>query len=121
MAAAPHVTLVAAAFQAGAIPISSCSISGNGTVQFLYPLTERDDPPTIDPGAPYKLPLDVSPPFGADHLVAVASAHELSEMLTTLRKLDGQKEAALAAKELTRSASNPQVRVGMQGVFTTDR
>ena len=97
------------------------NITGNGTVQFLYPLTERDDPPTIDPGAPYKLPLDVSAPFGADHLIAVASAHELSELLTTLRKLDGQKEAALAAKELTRSASNPQVQVGTQGVFTTDR
>jgi hypothetical protein len=97
------------------------NITGNGTVQFLYPVTERADPPTIDPGSPYQLPLNVSAPFGADHVVAVASAHELSELLATLRKLDGQKEAALAARELTRSASNPQVRVGMQGIFTTDR
>jgi hypothetical protein len=65
--------------------------------------------------------LNVSAPFGADHVVAVASAHQLSELLTTLRKLDGQKEAARAADELTRSASNTQVRVGMQGIFTTDR
>jgi hypothetical protein len=97
------------------------NITGNGTVQFLYPLTERKDSPTIDPEAPYKLPLDVSAPFGADHIVAVASAHELTEFVTTLRKLDGRKEAALAAKELARSASNPQVRLGMQGIFTTER
>jgi len=97
------------------------NITGNGTVQLLYPFTERNDPPTIDPAAAYKLPLDVSAPFGADHLIAVASAHELSEFLTTLRKLDGQKEAALAAQELTRTASNAQVRVGMQGIFTTDQ
>jgi hypothetical protein len=90
-------------------------------VQFLYPLKERKDPPTIDPGTPYKLPLDVSAPFGADHLVAVASANELSELLTTLRKLDGLKEAAVLAKELTRSGSSPQVRVGMQGIFTTEQ
>jgi hypothetical protein len=96
------------------------NITGNGTVQFLYPLTDAD-PTTITPDSPYQLPLNVSAPFGADHVVAVASAHELSELRTTLRKLDGQKEAALAAKELTRSASNPQVRVGMQGIFTTDR
>jgi hypothetical protein len=97
------------------------NITGNGTVQFLYPLTERNDPLRIDPEAPYKLPLDVSAPFGADHLVAIASAHDLSELLTPLRKLDGRKEAALAAKELMRSFSTKQVRVGMQGVFTTDR
>jgi Caspase domain/Domain of unknown function (DUF4384) len=95
-------------------------ITGNGTVQFLYPLTDAD-PTTIAPESPYQLPLNVSAPFGADHVVAVASAHELSELLTTLRKLDGQKEAALAANELMRSASNPQVRVGMQGIFTTER
>jgi hypothetical protein len=97
------------------------NITGNGSVQVLYPLMERADPPTIDPGAPYQLPLDVSAPFGADHLVGVASDHELSELLKTLRKLDGQKEAALAAQELRLSASNPQVRIGMQGVFTMDR
>ena len=97
------------------------NVTGNGTVQFLYPLTERNDPLRIDPEAPYKLPLDVSAPFGADHLVAVASTHDLSELLTPLRKLDGRKEPALAAKELARSFSSKQVRVGMQGIFTTDR
>jgi hypothetical protein len=97
------------------------NITGNGTVQFLYPLTERNDPPRIEPEAPYKLPLDVSAPFGADHLVAVASAHELSDLLTPLRKLNGRKEAALAVKELARSFSITQMRVGTQGVFTTDR
>jgi hypothetical protein len=97
------------------------NITGDGTVQFLYPVTDHNDPPKIDPGTPYKLPLDVSAPFGADHLVAVASAHELPELVMTLRKLDGKKEAVLAAKELTRTASNPPVLVGMQGVFTTER
>jgi len=97
------------------------NITGNGTVQFLYPLTTHRDPPTIDPGRPYQLPLDVSAPFGADHLVAVASAHQLSELLATLRKIDGKKEATLAAKVLAQSASNSPVRVGMQGIFTTDR
>jgi hypothetical protein len=97
------------------------NITGNGTLQFLYPLTERSDPPAIDPEAPYKLPLDVTAPFGADHIVAVASAHEQSELLATLRRLDGRKEAALAAQALRRSASNTQVRCGIQGIFTTER
>jgi hypothetical protein len=97
------------------------NITGNGTLQFLYPLAERHDPSTIDPETPYKLPLDVSAPFGADHVVAVASAHQLSELLTTLRRLDGRKEAALAAQELRRSASNSQLQLGIQGIFTTER
>jgi hypothetical protein len=97
------------------------NITGNGTVQSLYPLKERNDPPTIALETAYKLPLDISAPFGADHLVAVASAGEPSELLKTLRTLDGQKAAALIARELTRSTSNPQVQVGMQGVFSTER
>jgi hypothetical protein len=97
------------------------NITGNGTVQFLYPLTGRHDPPTIEPGPPYQLPLDVSAPFGADHLVAIASARELSELLATLRKIDGTKEVALATKVLAKSASNSPVRVGMQGIFTVAR
>jgi Caspase domain/Domain of unknown function (DUF4384) len=97
------------------------NITGNGTVQFLYPLAARRDPPTIKPGSPYLLPLDVSAPIGADHLVAVASAHELSELLATLGKIDGKKEATLAAKVLARSVSNSPVRVGMQGIFTMGR
>ena len=113
-----HLTLVATGREYPYFVLFN--ITGNGTVQFLYPLTERADPPTIDPASPYQLPLNVSAPFGADHIVAVASAHELAAV-KTLRKLDGQKEAVLAANELARSASDPQVRVGMQGIFTTDR
>jgi Caspase domain len=97
------------------------NITGDGTLQFLYPLLERKDPTAIDPEAPYKLPLDVSAPFGADHLVAVASAREQSDLLATLRKLDGKKEAALAAQALKRSASNSQTRYGIQGIFTRER
>jgi hypothetical protein len=97
------------------------NITGNGTLQFLYPLLERKDPSAIDPEAPYKLPLDVTAPFGADHLVAVASAHEQSDLLTTLRSLDGGKEAALAAQALKRSGSNSQIRYGIQGLFTRER
>lgn len=97
------------------------NITGNGTLQFLYPLAERSDPPAIDPEAPYRLPLDVTAPFGADHIVAVASAQEQSELLATLRRLDGRREVAPAVQELRRSASNSQVRIGIQGIFTTER
>jgi hypothetical protein len=97
------------------------NITGDGTLQFLYPLLERKDPTAIDPEAPYKLPLDVSAPFGADHLVAVASAREQSDLLATLRKLDGSKGAALAAQALKRSASNAEIRYGIQGLFTRER
>jgi hypothetical protein len=97
------------------------NITGNGTLQFLYPLLERKDPSAIDPEAPYKLPLDVTAPFGADHLVAVASAHEQSDLLKTLRSLDGRKETALAAQALKRSGSNSQIRYGIQGLFTRER
>src|SRR5262249_303155 len=38
------------------------NITGNGTVQSLYPLKERNDPPTIDPKSAYRLPLDISAP-----------------------------------------------------------
>ena len=114
-----HLTLVATGRQYPYFVLFN--ITGNGTVQFLYPLKERHDASTIDPTAPYQLPLDVSAPFGADHVIAVASAHELAKLATTLRTLDGRKEAALAAKELKQNASNPQVRIGMQGIFTTDR
>ena len=82
---------------------------------------ERNDPTAIDPEAPYKLPLDVSAPFGADHLVAVASAHEQSDLLKTLRKPGWTEGGCAGSQGPGAERVNSQVRLGIQGLFTRER
>jgi hypothetical protein len=97
------------------------NITGDGTVQFLFPRVDKLDPVTVDPSEPYQLPLTISEPFGADHAVAIASGHALQQLITELTALDGKKAAGAAVKALGRIVGVPDVVVGMQGIFTTSR
>jgi hypothetical protein len=95
------------------------NITGDGTIQFLYPRADKLDPVTVDASQPYQLPLVISEPFGADHAVAIASGHAVPELIAELTTLDGKKAAAAAIKAMSRVVGASDVVVGMQGIFTT--
>lgn len=92
------------------------SLSGNGTVHFHYPLD--GDPPTIPVAQPLQLPFEVTPPYGADQMIAVTSSEPLPQLIARLRQLDGTQNA-LAAAEATLSALRSGGRqLGLQGLYT---
>jgi hypothetical protein len=93
------------------------NITGNGTVQSLYPLS--GDPKQVPVGQPYLISgLNVSQPFGSDHIVAVASPEPLTALQSEIAKLDKTQNAAAAIAAVEQAAARPNVQVGFQGIFT---
>jgi hypothetical protein len=97
------------------------NITGNGTVQRLFPLDK--DPQEVKIGRPHTLRnIGVTAPFGSDHLVAVASAEPLTALNSEIARLDQTKGAAAAIAALEQAAAraaNPaDIQIGFQGIFT---
>ena len=92
-------------------------LSGNGVVHYLYPLPS--DPPEVPIGRPFLLELKVTPPFGADHIVAVSAKSPLTALNAELGALDGRPAAHRAAALLAEAAAGAEGWwSGVQGLFT---
>ncbi|MBK1648807.1 caspase family protein [Rhabdochromatium marinum] len=92
------------------------SLSGDGTLYFHYPLD--GDSETIDATVPFELFFEVTPPYGADHMIAVTSSEPLVELNKRLRKLDGTQNARAAAEATLEVLRSGRRQLGMQGLFT---
>lgn len=97
------------------------NLAADGTVNYLYPLAERKDPPQIPRGGPYRLALTVEPPFGADHFLAIASPKPMAALQRDLAALDGKPAAAEVAALLNRHLAGQPVEFGIHGVYSTAR
>ena len=89
------------------------SLSGNGVVHHLHP-TPRD-PPKVAADVPFRFEAEVTPPFGADHVVAVSADSPLDGLNTRLRELDGRKAATELASALAEASG---WSLGIQGLYT---
>ena len=99
----PHLTVTA--------------LSGNGTVHYLYPLPS--DPVRVASDEPFRLELEVTPPFGADHVVAMSAATPLDALNAALARLDGKLAAQSVAELMAGAAAEASGwRSGIQGLFT---
>lgn len=97
------------------------NLTGNGTVQFLYPSARHNDPVQVPVDKPYLLPPNkVEPPYGSDHIVAVASAEPANVLIAELAKLNGSRRIELAVAALETFAARPNVQVGFQGIYTAE-
>ena len=99
------------------------NIGADATVQMLYPSApgEAAHCPDAESGN-WRCSLAVTPPFGADTIVALASSGTSSQLLGWLRAHHGRRDAALIP-ELLKSAieADPKMRIGFAGVFTNAR
>ena len=95
------------------------SLSGNGRVHYLYPLP-GDDPAGLVPGRPFELPtFVVTPPYGADHVVAVSAGGALDGLNAALQRLDGQVAAEKAVALLAEAKDGAAGwSSGVQGLYT---
>ena len=92
-------------------------LSGNGVVHYLYPLAT--DPAHVEVGKPFRLRLAVTPPFGADHVVAVSAESPLDALNAELGRLDGKPAVRRAAQLLAEAAAEAQGwQSAIQGLFT---
>jgi hypothetical protein len=99
------------------------NIGADATIQMLYPSApgEAAHCPDAENGN-WRCSLAVTPPFGADTIVALASSGASSQLLGWLRAHHGRRDAALIP-ELLRSAiaADSTTRIGFAGVFTNAR
>lgn len=96
------------------------SLAGNGEVNYLYPDSRFGDSPTVDAGAPMRLPLEVSGPFGSDHIIALSSDEPFTQLIATLQGLGNTAASLDAARAIDRAlAQRNFFRVGIQGIYTT--
>ena len=97
--------------------LTMVGFSGNGVVHYLYPLPS--DPAAVATDRAFRLTLEVTPPFGADHIVAVSARSSLDALNAELGKLDRLPAAGRAAELITRAAAAAEGWwSGVQGLFT---
>ena len=96
------------------------NLAVDGTINFLYP-SLPEDTLQIPVNQPYKLDLEVSEPFGADHFVVIVSDKPLTNLHTMLKKLDN---SASSLDELRKVLSNElkdsHFQIGIHASFTAD-
>ncbi len=99
--AQPHVTVF--------------NMAPDGKVQFLFPRPELGDASRIAVGNRWGLPLQVIGPFGADHLVVLASEAPLSELSQRLRGSYAKQLPGLLRRHLQDKA----YQIGIQPLYTS--
>ncbi|MEM9707652.1 MAG: caspase family protein [Pseudomonadota bacterium] len=68
------------------------NLSADGTITLLYPLTGFGDPAAVPPGERVELRAEASPPFGADHVVAVESETPPIILRAQISAIDGTRD-----------------------------
>lgn len=93
------------------------NLTGNGELQYLYPIRELEHSPRLAK-IPYKLPpLMASPPFGGDNLVAILCNKPATDLQDLL------KDSAPHIPDINQIITNLQkqtCQVGQKAFFTSD-
>ncbi len=90
------------------------NVSGDGTIQMLYPIGSDASPVRSDN---LRLPLRVREPFGAEQVVAVTSQQRMVDFEKVLQQLNRRRASGQAIKNLERYLP-ADARVGSVGFFT---
>ena len=90
-------------------------ITGDGTVQLLYPQNASES--ELMSTSQYSLPIKVRGPFGADQIVAVTAPQRMVELEQALGKMNARRTAGQLARLLAQNG-DAGMRVGSVGVFT---
>lgn len=99
------------------------ALGSDGTVNFLYPLTDDKykDPLEIPKDKPYTLDLVVQPPFGADHFVGISSDKPLTALHQQLKSMDGKPMAAALVPVLSKELAGQTYQLSIHGVYTAPK
>jgi hypothetical protein len=90
------------------------NISGDGTVQLLYPLAANHAP---SDASVFRISLRVRSPYGADQIVAVTSPERLSDFEQVVSGLNRRRASGVLVKDMLRYLP-ANTRIGSIGMFT---
>ncbi len=93
------------------------ALAGDGTVQLLYP--GEGEAPRVDIARPFVIDdIIVQAPFGADHVVAIATARPTTSLVRELNAVHGRQEPLAAVAAVERGLSGGAWQLGLIGIFT---
>ncbi|WP_454620426.1 caspase family protein [Bradyrhizobium cenepequi] len=92
-------------------------ISGDGKVQYQYPLGKD---PKIFPNDRLLNQMEASEPFGADYAIFVSDVKPLDGLIKSLCQLDGERDPNLAVRLIERALTGT-MQIGLQGIYTAPR
>ena len=95
-------------------------LTATGSVHFLWPTGPEDSDP-FPPGKPFTLDALVTPPFGADNLVVLATEAPPDTLRDALRKLDGGRDPAALIASLREALNGQPYRIALQAFFTREK
>lgn len=93
------------------------NLAGDGTVQMLFPATSAEAMAQAS-GETKAFSNNVKPPYGADHVIAIATATDPTELRSLLKGLDGQQAAEQATDAIAKLQQDQRTAVGVVGLFT---
>ena len=89
---------LAVTHRGAAVYLTAFNLAGDGTVQRLYPLEgDGDGRMAAGEARVVMARTKAAPPFGIDNVVAVATPAEPKSLRATLSRIDGKREAEVAA------------------------
>jgi hypothetical protein len=91
-------------------------LTATGSVHFLYPTGPADADPVRD--SEFSLAAAVTPPFGADNLIILATDSAPTSLRDELKRIDGAKEPAALLTNLRSALSEKSYDIGIQAFFT---
>ena len=97
------------------------NLAVDGTVQFLVPWpshTNKDYHGTLSLNKTFEFELKVSPPFGADHLVALTSPRGMKGLHLDFLAIDGTKSAGRLREIIAKHLRAEEFQLGYVGLFT---
>lgn len=101
--------------------VTGFNLSGDGTVQRLFPLSRPADQGRLQLAALPRLAARVTPPFGTDHVVLVISSEPPEALRQRLLALDGQRAAGQLIMALESLLPPGQNSIGLVGLVTGTR
>lgn len=90
------------------------NISGDGTVQFLYPVGSD---PSLIKDREHRLTLQAKDPLGADQIVAITASQDMSQLKQAIQALDRSRRATRIPEFVNQFATGDAL-VGSVGIFT---
>lgn len=94
------------------------SLDPDGNIELIYPLKEEADPLTISTGS-FGFGLQITPPFGAEHLVGFTSSKPLGRLISILE--NGSADYTSLYKALQTLSKQGTVQAGINALYSAPR
>lgn len=99
--------------------LTAFNIAGDGTIQSLFPRRSRPaEGEALSPDFVVQMEAGVQPPFGADHIIAIATAARPDQLRQRLATLEGKRAAGEALAMVQASLSGSDYALGIAGLYT---